>query len=331
MARTALACAALLLLAPFAATAADGEVGFLGLIAPDLDADAVRAIEGRVEEALVRRATVTRREDVRAALLQDATTARALAAAREAAAAGDAAFGAFELDAARDALSRARDQYEAAAGEWTAPAEYLRVVEQRTRIHFALRRAGEMRAELARLVPLLSRAPFDVAQVPPDAQAVLREEIEAARAAPLAGPGPARVAELSRRGGQRWLLVGEARRRDGGAEMLLLLGSASGTLVSRTVRITPATPIGELERELGQLLELAGVASSARAERVLVSPPPRPAPTPAPRRSRTVWYVAGAIALGAIAAGAAVAASRDEPSRGGESEPDGISIVFEDP
>lgn len=310
--------------------AAEAEVGFLGVLAPDVEGDTLRVVEGRIEETLGRRARVRRRDEMREALARDPAIARALAEARASAAAGNDAMLAYELPLARAKLDEARGAFEAAHGKWLAPEEYGRVVEQRARLFYALRLPAETRAELARLLPLRAKKSVDADSWPPDALAMFEDEREAARSRPFAAPDAAATAALAERSGVRWLLSGEARRRDGFVEVGLVLGSTTGTVVSRVVRLAPATTPAELDRELGALLDQAGVITSAKLERSIVTRP-TPAPTPAP--SRKPWYIAGALLLGAAAAGG-IALSTQPTTRDNKNEPapdPEVSIIFEAP
>jgi hypothetical protein len=326
---------------PAAAAQLRPEVGFAGLVSPDLSAADLAQAEAAVERLLERRTRIRGKSSMLAAVNDTESVAAALNAARRAADAGGQALDAFNLPKALEELGRALELYDAAFGDRLVPGEVARVLERRAQAAYALRRPTEMRRDFARLVLLQPGKGLDERVFAPDAVAAYAEEAARVRAAP---PAPTSIDELTamaRHSGVRYTLAGEVRRSEGFVDFSLALVSAGGTLWTRDIRAPREAISDGLERGLGPMLEAAGVA---RREVVPIpTPTPIAAATKPPRerdrdRPKPVyrrWYFWGGVVL----AGAAAAyATSDRDGGGGGKDPDpqptpdtSITISFEDP
>lgn len=326
------ALAALLVPGGTASAQPRAEVGFVGLVSPDLDAADLATIEGAVEQMLGRQARLRGKASVLSAIAESEGVAASLAAARRSAESGSQALDAFNLPKAIEDFGRALALYDAWFGTRLAPAEVARVHERRAQAAYALRRPAEMRRDFARAIVLQPAKGLDERVFAPDAIAAFADEAARLRAEPPVPPNAAELAEIGRRAGLRWVFGGEARMRDGIVELQLTVGTPAGAIATRDFRGPLAGISTGLERGLAAMVESAGIP---KREVIAIA---TPAPTPVRKDGRrragpfyTRWYFWGGVLL----AGAAAAyATTDRPERGGGGEtPEdpGVTIVFEDP
>lgn len=322
----------------FAQTGAD--VGFVGLVSPDLGAAELAQVESGVEQMLARQARVRGKNAMLESLTASEGVAASLASARGAAEAGAKSLDAFNLPKALEELGRALQLYESSYGSRLAPAEVARVLERRAQAAYALRRPAEMRRDFARAVFVQPAKGLDERVFAPDAVAAFEEEAARVRAGDPLAPPVDDLAEIARLGGVRWALSGEVRAAEGGAvDLHLTLVSRTGTFLYRHLR-APRDGAG-VERGLASMLEATGVpkpevvaVATPAPTPIAVKPPPRDdrrrvAAAPVYKR----WYFWGGVVLAGAAAAYATSSElgRDsgENDPGGPGDP-GVTIQFED-
>ena len=316
------------------------DVGFVGLVSPDLGAAELAQVESGVEQMLARQARVRGKSALLESVTASEGVATNLSLARGAAEAGSKSLDAFNLPKALEELGRALQLYESSYGSRLAPAEVARVLERRAQAAYALRRPVEMRRDFARAIFVQPAKGLDERVFAPDAVAAFEEEAARVRTADPVAPPVDDLAEIARLGGVRWALTGEVRAAEGGAvDLHLTLVSRTGTFLTRQIR-APRDGAG-VERGLAALLEATGVPK--REVIAVATPAPTPIGVKPPRDDKRRvaaapvykrWYFWGGVVLAGAAAAYATSSELGRDSGGDDPGPEpgdpGVTIQFED-
>ena len=244
--------------------AAQAVVGNVGLRSADVPTAALQPLESALDRAIAVHAPAARgRTATLSALAADPEVSERRANARTAADAGANSMRQLELEAAQEAFDRSLTLFIAAHGDRLEPAEVARIYTTRAKVAQMLRSPGSMKSEFENALPLHPTKELDPNTFPPESVALFEKVQAELKAAPLAPPATAPLADIARRTKLALVVAGEARAVVGGHRVVLAIANAKGA--SKSVEfVAPASdPTEAFDAAVGRLFAAAGLPPRA--------------------------------------------------------------------